>query len=208
MASAVDICNMALAHLGDEATITSIEPPEGSAQADHCARFYPQAKQTLLTRWPWSFATQRATLAKLVTTVPGYDYVYAVPSKCLRIIRVYRPGSEVPYAHEPPVYWNTGIVDEARVILTAEPLLAMTYISSQTSEDLFPAMFCDALAWLLASMLAGPVIRSASGSSMAVNCMKFYEDSYQKAILEDLEQKQMPIRYVPLGLEDYHNGEL
>ena len=33
MASEVDICNLALAHLGDAATVSSINPPEGSIQA-------------------------------------------------------------------------------------------------------------------------------------------------------------------------------
>ena len=46
MASDVDVCNLALAHLGDEATVASISPPEGSAQAGHCARFYPMARDS------------------------------------------------------------------------------------------------------------------------------------------------------------------
>ena len=33
MSSVVDICNIALSRLGDRATVTSIDPPEGSAQA-------------------------------------------------------------------------------------------------------------------------------------------------------------------------------
>ena len=43
MATEVDICNLALAHLGDDATIATIKPPEGSAQAEKAARFYPIA---------------------------------------------------------------------------------------------------------------------------------------------------------------------
>lgn len=48
MASEVDICNLALARLGDNATVASIDPPEGSAQAEHCARFYAIARDSLL----------------------------------------------------------------------------------------------------------------------------------------------------------------
>ena len=44
MATEVDICNIALAHLGDDATIASLSPPEGSAQAEKAARFYPIAR--------------------------------------------------------------------------------------------------------------------------------------------------------------------
>ena len=204
--SAVDICNLALARLGDEASVTSIDPPEGSAQADHCSRFYPQARSILLTRWPWSFATQRTELTKLAAKVSGFSFSYAVPSTCLRIVSVYRTGMPYGNPHAPGVYWETGMIGEQKAILTEEPELSMSYISSEVNDDLFPAIFSDCLSWLLASMLAGPVIRSASGMSASVNCMKFYEDAYQKAILEDQEQKQRPIRFVPLGLEDYHNG--
>ena len=63
MASEVEICNLALAHLGDEATVASIDPPEGSAQAEHCQRFYPVSRNSLLEMHDWAFATKRATLA-------------------------------------------------------------------------------------------------------------------------------------------------
>ena len=65
MASVVDICNLALAHLGDDATISSIDPPEGSAQAEHCKRFYTSARDTLLQLHPWNFASKRIALAEL-----------------------------------------------------------------------------------------------------------------------------------------------
>ena len=41
MASEIDIVNLALSRLGDDATVASLYPPEGSAQAEHGARFYP-----------------------------------------------------------------------------------------------------------------------------------------------------------------------
>ena len=60
MSSEVAICNLALAHLGDSATVASIDPPEGSAQSEHCARFYPIARDALLEMHAWKFATRRA----------------------------------------------------------------------------------------------------------------------------------------------------
>ena len=56
MASDVDICNEALSHLGDSATVSSINPPEGSAQAEHCARFYPTTLATLFGTPTWAMA--------------------------------------------------------------------------------------------------------------------------------------------------------
>ena len=40
MASDVDICNMALSHLGARAQISAIVPPDGSVEAGYCARFH------------------------------------------------------------------------------------------------------------------------------------------------------------------------
>ena len=65
MASAVDICNLALARLGDSATVASIDPPEGSAQSEHCARFYPLARRQIFEAHNWSFLIRREKLAPL-----------------------------------------------------------------------------------------------------------------------------------------------
>ena len=59
MSSEIDICNLALARLGDDATVASIDPPEGSAQAEQCARFYSIARDTMLEMHDWRFATKR-----------------------------------------------------------------------------------------------------------------------------------------------------
>ena len=71
MSSVIDICNLALSHLGDTATVASIDPPEGSAQAEHCSRFYPVARDAMLELFNWKFATRRATLALL--TADSWD---------------------------------------------------------------------------------------------------------------------------------------
>ena len=81
MASEVDICNLALGHLGDNATVASLEPPEGSAQAEHCARFYPIARDALQEMHPWNFCTKRIALALIDgVSYSQWKYVYAEPS--------------------------------------------------------------------------------------------------------------------------------
>ena len=74
MASTVDICNLALAHLGDTATVASIDPPEGSAQSEHCARFYPIARDSLLEMHAWNFSMRRINLAQLTNSWPEWQY--------------------------------------------------------------------------------------------------------------------------------------
>ena len=54
------ICNLALAKIGDAAQMTSLS--DGSAQANYCALYYPQALNVLLNEYPWSFATKTVAL--------------------------------------------------------------------------------------------------------------------------------------------------
>jgi hypothetical protein len=77
MAAEVDICNAALGHLGDEATVAAITPPDGSVQAGHCARFYPMARDELLEMHTWRFNTQRAVLALSPSPPAGWAFAYA-----------------------------------------------------------------------------------------------------------------------------------
>src|SRR5712671_6586049 len=92
MAAEVDICNAALGHLGDEALVAAINPPDGSAQAGHCQRFYPMARDELLERHSWRFNTQRAVLALSPVTPPtGWAFAYATPSLMKKPIALLAP---------------------------------------------------------------------------------------------------------------------
>lgn len=89
MASEVDIANLALSHLGDAATVSSFDPPEGSAQAEHCNMFYPIARDELLEMHQWNFNTTRIVLAPLAVTPPSsWQYAYSLPNDVLNAISV------------------------------------------------------------------------------------------------------------------------
>jgi len=63
--SEVDIVNLALANIGETARVTSIDPPDGSAQADVAARFYPIARDMMLERHTWDFSTLMVKLTPI-----------------------------------------------------------------------------------------------------------------------------------------------
>ena len=84
MSSETDICNLALAHFGQDASIDSIDPPDGSAEAEHCARFYPIARDEVLESHTWGFAQYRATLAALTNDREDWGYRYALPAECIK----------------------------------------------------------------------------------------------------------------------------
>jgi hypothetical protein len=82
VASEVDICNLALGHIGDSATVSSINPPEGSAQAEHCSRFYPIARDSLLEMHNWGFATKRTNLALLSSEYLRMEILLRHSNRC------------------------------------------------------------------------------------------------------------------------------
>lgn len=186
MASEVDICNLALARLGDEANVSSIDPPEGSAQAEHCARFYSIARDTLLESHAWRFSTRRDVLAALVANTSGWRFAYAMPADYLRALAVL-PSDAKGHESTEPFIVEMG-EDGAGVILTDQPDATLRYVARVTDTTRFPPLFVDALAWLLASHLAGPVLKGDAGAGMSRACLQSFMVAASVARTSDANQ--------------------
>lgn len=200
MATAVDICNMALSLLGDDATLSSLNPPEGSAQADHCARFYGIALQELLTSRPWSFSMRRARLAQLSREAIGEDQVktFALPSDCAYVAGVFSDEvlrtKIVQYALE-----TTGA---QKVLVTTAKDVWIKYVSTKADEASFSPLFVTALVHRLASLLAGAMVPGSTGTTMAGEHIKLYQQYLTKAWSLDARQQARKERYVPRFMGD------
>lgn len=219
MASDVQICNAALAHLGDTATVASINPPEGSAQAEHCARFYPLARDALLEMHAWSFATRRASLALLTETVAQWRYCYAMPANVINVLAVvppdtsddYSQGLSVPdfYGYAPTLIPNAGYyvpqpyaiettAAGAQAILTNQASAVLRYTVRVTDPTQFSPLFTMTLTWLLASMLAGPLIKGDVGRAEGERCYKMMTAHLVEATQSDAVQRNVkPNQVVP-----------
>ena len=201
MASEVDIANLALSHLGDDATIASLDPPEGSAQAEHCARFYPMARDSLLEMHSWRFATRRATLAELENTWPQWDHAYAKPADCLRIISVIDPevGDDLQVLGVKSVKQFTVEINDdlAEVILTNQEDAVVRYVARTTDTTKFPPLFVMALSWHLASMIAGPVIKGDAGAAEAKRCAQMAQAWLNRALASDADHRKVTPLHVP-----------
>lgn len=215
MASSIDICNQALSHLGDSATVASIDPPEGSAQAEHCARFYPMALAALLEMHPWSFSARRITLAAVTNPSTGWAYAYAEPSDALNLISVLAPDATDDYSSRTqttssndPNLRNTigGVytpqdfateVDSAgsNIILTNQADAVLRYTSYVTDTSKFSPLFVECLGWLLASKLAGPILKGESGMNAAQACTKTFLYWFNKATDSDASQRRVVPRH-------------
>lgn len=194
MASEVDICNLALARLGDTANVSSIDPPEGSAQAEHCARFYPIARDSLLEMHAWKFATRRVQLAKLAVAPDNWSFAYAIPNGALKLLAVLPPGGTDDDAQP----YEVEVIDgSSPTILTDQADASLRYIARVTDTTKFSPLFVDALAWLLASYLAGPVIKGDAGAAMARACMQSFLLAFSNARVSDANQRKVRPEHTP-----------
>ena len=187
MASEVDISNLALALLGDAATVSSLTPPEGSAQASHCARFYPIARDALLEMSTWGFSTTRVQLAAVANNFSQWAYAYQAPSDMVNTIAVLPVDAADDYSarfvtgYTPFGTSNSGVgVYEPQpyaleydpdlgveVILTNQDSAVLRYTRTVTDTTLFSPTFVATLSYFLASYLAGPLIKGDAGMAVS-----------------------------------------
>ena len=171
MASVVQICKMALSHIGSDATISSINPPDGSVEAGYCATFYDLARTELLEPGNWSFSLKRATLAEVTNESTTWAYAYAKPSDCLRPLRVLGTGSWLTTFTE-DLYTalddgnSANFTVEGQVIYTNDPEAVLVYVQDVTDTGKFSASFTSALSFNLASYLAGPILKGSDGAKL------------------------------------------
>lgn len=161
MASEVDICNLALSHLGDPATIASIDPPEGSPQARYCARYYPIARDLAQEAHAWAFNTRRAVLASvpLPATVEGeWLYAYVLPANCVRALRVYTPG-HTEQGQSDDFTIEASDDGGQRVVYTNTPGACVQYLVRVADTTRYPPSFVSALSYLIARYVAGPLTK-------------------------------------------------
>ena len=201
MASVIDICNIALSRLGDEANISNIDPPEGGDHAEQCARWYPLSRDKALAAFPWTFATRTVALAPLATKPIGHDYAFKIPNGCLKVIDAFDPTLVSVPKYDRSVYdyaqkasdfeWSIELVDGTRCVVTDAETVAIRYVMQQTDTTMYPPSFTDALCWLLASDLAGPCHTGATGIQLAEKCYQAYQTALEFAKQEDCRQQNM-----------------
>lgn len=166
MASAVDIANLALANIGETAEVSSLSPPDGSVQAMHCARFYPIARRQLQEIHAWDFCIRRITLAQSVTDPPSnWAFRYALPATAIRVLAVLEEDSANGDESEP--YLIETLDDGTRTILTNVETADCRYLVEVSDTTKFSAWFVGTCGMLLASMVAGPIIKGDKGMKVA-----------------------------------------
>jgi hypothetical protein len=155
--SDVKICNEALTHLGQE-EIGSLTEDSNSARA--CKAVYEPTRDEVLRVFPWNFAIERKSLARLSETPAfGFSYYYQLPTDCLRVL-----GME---------YSDYVFKVEGNRLLCDYDTAKIVYIKRVTDPNLFDSIFIAALALRIATKIA-PRIKGGVSRSLVNDLLKQY----------------------------------
>ena len=210
-ASDVVICNLALNHIGSDALLSSINPPDGSVESGYCARYYPVARQELIETFPWTFAKTRVALSALSTNPSSvWTYAYAEPSDMIQPQRIlttstldvygFFPFGGLLRADEVALFSERGSANfevENGVVLTHEENAVLLYTRDITDTSRFTAGFTVALSYLLASYLAGPIIKGEAGASAALKLRNIAAMKASEARANDANSSVESTQFVP-----------
>lgn len=86
--SKVQLCNMALSHLGNYGTISDIDAPKTDPESTF-ALWYDIARQTFLKMTMPNFCLSRRNVSQLSGTPPKpFGYAYEYPKDCLKLLGI------------------------------------------------------------------------------------------------------------------------
>lgn len=199
MISQVDICNLALAKLSQDVTISSMN--ERSKEARTFARLWDPMRDLVLSARDWPFAIKAQALAlDPEDPLPGWQYRYARPADCLTALAVtnelglragrmlsrwcypdYRQRFAVPYQQ---VHGT-----QSTCFVTDEPGAYLVYVMRVEDTDRYPPHFVDALACKLAEESA-PAIIGDRGQAEKPRLMQAYKLALGEAAAHDFNESE------------------
>jgi hypothetical protein len=149
MTTDVDVCNLALARLGD-ARISAIDTT--TAQGTYCGIFYSHTLKELQTDYDWQFCRKLATLSATTAPAFGHSAAYTLPADYLRLLRVNGIDEDENFGK-----WE--IIGTTLHTSLSAPIQA-DYLANVTTVTQFPPVFTELLSLKLAANLAMPLTGS------------------------------------------------
>lgn len=189
--NSTDICNMALAYIG-QGRIASIE--EESEEAIQCGIFYDHLRRKLLSEHRWGFAERYVKLALLNEKIPGWKYIYAYPAKCLVIRKIYEKESAREIGKED--YFISTVNDSTKVICTDIKNAYASYTADVENGELFTDYFIEALSHSLAANIAIPLSGSPSAATLQYQLMQqALINAKQESAVQNHHETTYPRKY-------------
>lgn len=172
--SPIDICNMALANIG-QGSIQSFNSPTAASRI--CKQRYDETRREALSATLWNFASLWTLgLAVAIDPKPPWSYVYAYPAGALKVFEILKENGEttdIPFE-------VTARPDAAGMLIHCNQA-APTFIYAKDIDDVtfFTSEFTNAMAWLLASKIAMTITKS---DKLQTNAYKMWVGLSSQAI--------------------------
>ncbi len=153
MASVVDMCNSALNLLG-ASTISALT--DDSKNARLCNQRYEPVRNRVFRSHAWNCLHKRVQLAQNSTApVVEYTYAYALPSDCLRVLKVHNGTTD-------SIASSIDYKLEGRNIVTDEGTIYLIYIAIDTDPNNYDTYLQESISHQLAADLAYAVTNNAT----------------------------------------------
>ncbi len=189
LASANQICNLALSHLGIGKPIDDLET-DTSQEAEACRLFFTVARDTTLRGFPWPFATKTDVL-ELVEELTGdadeWGYSYRYPSDCLKFRRVLS-GSRND-SRQSRVSFKMGRDDVGQLIFCDIADAVAEYTVKDADPTRYPIDFYMALSYFLAHLIA-PRLTKGDPFKLAQQNLQMHYLTLQKAQADGANEEQ------------------
>ena len=149
----LEICNRALAHLGDF-KITDLTQPtlDADSRAEVVNRFLPIAKREVLSTMDWQFAITDDELTEGTAPTVTYKYAHNYPANCWRVVAVHT-ATETNPGIEGWTKLETGFQLRLSTVRTNHEFVAIEYVTD-ADFSVWPSTAQAACARLLASYAA------------------------------------------------------
>ncbi len=153
MASAIEICNLALNHIGAN-SIQSFDSPTKEART--CKLLYATLRDETLSDHDWNFARKRISLALSTEEFSEWSYAYQWPTDCLVIRKIVNTSSSDSVDRTPyEVGANSG--GNRKLILCDAENAELVYTARIEDANMYDTLFIKALSYRLAMDLAQPL---------------------------------------------------
>lgn len=106
--------------------------------------------------------------------------------------------------NRPAMEWRIETFNTVPAIACRAESVLARIIWQQTDTSVFSPLFTEALIYLLAADLAGPLHTGATGMGLSANMMKAYQVALLAAQDADVQQRHEEIRIKPRMQGDYH----
>lgn len=192
MISKVDICNLALSHIGAR-SITSLD--ESTEQARQCSLLFETCRDSVLRAHEWNFATRIKPLAQIANEeAVGWTFVYQYPTKCLYIRRLFTEATVK--SAKPDEFKQVIASGNTRAIAANIEGAYIEYTEQVVDPAAYDTAFVEALSYKLAAELAQPLTGKAELSTAML--------SVYRAMIEDAKRANASEGYEePVKSSDY-----